>query len=322
MCSVEPLAMRLRTTSSTTRELTNLDALHGHLAEGVTGQGGVLGQGQPEGGVQRAQRNRLDGAVEADAHAGAGEGEVVLVEALGGRFEGPDGRRGRIAVSAGRRQREDARHDAAGQDAVHRKSVPDGAGRGGSRGSRCGCRLGDDGGMTTDTSEPAPSRGMPWVERKRKPDGSERRYRCELEHVSPSLVVVSYVMRQGGAVFGTPIEIPPGSVSYGYFWRARPYTVYRMRAGDRIVAHRFDAVAGVRLRAGEVAYRDLALDWWLTPEGELIEEDREEFEELREAGAFSAGEVAAVARAERVIARAGERLLPELAGLERRHGIA
>ena len=118
-------------------------------------------------------------------------------------------------------------------------------------------------------------------------------------------------MRQGGAVFGTPIDIPPGSVSYGYFWRSRPYTVYRMRAGDRIVAHRFDAVAGVRYREGEVAYRDLALDWWVTAENELIEEDREEFEELREAGVFSAGDLAAAARAERVIARAGERLLPE-----------
>ena len=159
------------------------------------------------------------------------------------------------------------------------------------------------------------------MERKRKPDGSERRYRCELVHASASLVIACYVMRQGGEVFGTPIEIPPGSVSYGYFWRARPYTVYRMRDGDRIVAHRFDAATGVRFHEGEVSYRDLALDWWLTPEGELIEEDRDEFEELREAGVFSAGDLAAVARAERVIASATERLLPELSALERRHGI-
>ena len=195
---------------------------------------------------------------------------------------------------------------------------PDAGARPDSRGER---RLGDDGGVTVDAPLSTSPRGTPWLERKRKPDGSERRYRCRLEHASSSLVVVSYVMRQGGAVFGTPIDIPPGSVSYGYFWRSRPYTVYRMRAGDRIVAHRFDAVAGVRYREGEVAYRDLALDWWVTAENELIEEDREEFEELREAGVFSAGDLAAAARAERVIARAGERLLPELAGLERRYGI-
>ena len=152
---------------------------------------------------------------------------------------------------------------------------PDAAARPGSRGER---PLGDDGGVIMDAPPSTSPRGTPWLERKRKPDGSERRYRCQLEHAAASLVVVSYVMRQGGAVFGTPIEIPPGSVSYGYFWRSRPYTVYRMRAGDRVVAHRFDAVAGVRYREGEVAYRDLALDWWLTPGGELIEEDREEFE--------------------------------------------
>lgn len=163
--------------------------------------------------------------------------------------------------------------------------------------------------------------GTPWVERKRKPDGSERRYPTQLEFASPALVVVSYVMQRGGAVFGTPIDIPPGSVSYGYFWRARPYTVYRMREGDRIIAHRFDAVTGVRVGRGEVSYRDLALDWWLTPGDRLIEEDRDEFEELREAGAFSAADLAAAARAERVIARAPTRLLPELAAIEERHGI-
>ena len=195
---------------------------------------------------------------------------------------------------------------------------PDAAARPDSRGER---PLGDDGGVIMDAPPSTSPRGTPWLERKRKPDGSERRYRCQLEHAAASLVVVSYVMAQGGAVFGTPIEIPPGSVSYGYFWRSRPYTVYRMRAGDRVVAHRFDAVAGVRYREGEVSYRDLALDWWLTPGGELIEEDREEFEALREAGAFGAGELAAVARAERIMARAGERLLPELAGLEQRLGI-
>ncbi len=174
---------------------------------------------------------------------------------------------------------------------------------------------------TADAPRPSRRRGSPWVERKRKPDGSERRYDCVLEYVSRSLVVVSYVMKQGGAVFGTPIEIPPGSVSYGYFWRGRPYSVYRMRDGDRIVAHRFDAVVGVRYKRGEVSYRDLALDWWLTPEGELIEEDRQEFEELRVKGAFRSLELVAVMRAERVIKRAQERLLPELEELEQRLGI-
>ena len=188
--------------------------------------------------------------------------------------------------------------------------------------SRGGRLLRDDGRVTLDAPPSIVPRGTSWVERKRKPDGSERRYTCALEHASPSLVVVSYVMRQGGAVFGTPIDIPPGSVSYGYFWRARPYTVYRMRDGDRIIAHRFDAVAGVRIREGEVAYRDLALDWWLTPDDALIEEDRDEFLELRADGAFSPADLAAAARAERVIARAADRLLPELASIEQRLGIA
>ena len=201
---------------------------------------------------------------------------------------------------------------------AYRAARSGGAGVNNSRGGRL---LRDDGRVTLDLAPSTAPRGTPWVERKRKPDGSERRYTCDLQYASPALVVVSYVMRRGGAVFGTPIDIPPGSVSYGYFWRARPYTVYRLRDGDRIIAHRFDAVAGVRIGEGEVAYRDLALDWWLTPEDALIEEDRDEFDELRADGAFSPADLAAAARAERVIARAAARLLPELAAIEQRLGI-
>ncbi len=176
--------------------------------------------------------------------------------------------------------------------------------------------------MTVTATPSQYPRGAPWIERKRKPDGSERRYRCTLEYASPALVVLRFVMREGGEAFDTPVAIPPGSISHGYFWRARPYTVYRMRAGGRIIAHRFDAATGVRFREGEVAYDDLALDWWLTPAGALIEEDREEFEALCAVGAFSPARLRAAARAERAIARADARLLPELARLERRFGIA
>ena len=176
-----------------------------------------------------------------------------------------------------------------------------------------------DDGDARDPSLAAP--GSPWIERKRKPDGSTRRYQCTLVHASRPLTVIRFVMTEGGTPFGTPITIPAGAVSDGYFWVSRPYSVYRMHHEGRIVAHRFDAVAGVRFAPGEVQYRDLVLDWWLTPGGELIEEDRDELDELAGKGALSEPDLAAVARAERTIRTGTGRIIAELTALERRLGI-
>jgi Protein of unknown function (DUF402) len=159
--------------------------------------------------------------------------------------------------------------------------------------------------------------GVEITERKRKPDGSVREYATTLVHQAPALLVVRFELPMGGSAFGTPVTIPPGSVSFGFFWPARPYSVYRFQgpAGE-VVAHRVDAVTGVRFRGATVSYRDLALDWWVLPDGRVIEEDRDEFEAL--APAWPPGARAAAARAERAIAHRWRTIRAELDALAAR----
>ena len=75
----------------------------------------------------------------------------------------------------------------------------------------------------------APATRAAIMERKQKPDGTWREYACTLLHHEPGLVIVEFVMARGGAIFGAPIVIPPGSISHGYFWTRRPFDLYRMR---------------------------------------------------------------------------------------------
>lgn len=169
--------------------------------------------------------------------------------------------------------------------------------------------------------EPAVSEPMPTpvVERKIKPDGSVREYTCELLHLEPTLAVVRFRLPEGGSPFGAPIAIPPGSVSDGYFWTRRPYNLYRMRdANGAIAAHRFDAVTAVRLSREAIEYRDLVLDWWVTPGGEVLEEDREEFDELMAAGKVTPEDAAAVAEATRQVYSRYRHIIDDVAALERR----
>ncbi len=174
------------------------------------------------------------------------------------------------------------------------------------------------GGEHSASTEPI-GRGQPIIERKVKADGSTREYACTLLCRRPGLVVVEFLMARGGAIYGTPIEVPPGSVSHGFFWDRRPYNLYRMRnPAGAIIAHRFDAVADVQFGDGLVAYRDLILDWWVTADDRLIEEDREEYDAAITAGAMSATDAEAANTAARQVFSRYRHIIDEAAAIERR----
>lgn len=163
------------------------------------------------------------------------------------------------------------------------------------------------------------NRGDLVIERKLKPGGEVREYRCELVHAAEGLMVVRFDMAAGGDAFQPPFPIPRGSWSLGFFWKRRTFNLYRMRGpGGAVLGHRMDALTDVRFGAGEVAYRDLALDWWVLPDETLIEEDRDEFDELVAAGVLSDGDAQAVAEASRQIYSRYRHIIDDAAALERR----
>ena len=164
--------------------------------------------------------------------------------------------------------------------------------------------------------------GDPYLERKQKPDGSWREYRCTLLYRDAGLVIVRFLMEKGGSIHGAPIEVPPGSVSHGYFWKRRPYNLYRMRRADgSLIAHRFDAVTDVQIGATGVSYRDLILDWWSLPDDTIYEEDRDELEQLQASGELLPGDLAIAEAAARQVWSRYRHIIDDAVNLERKHGL-
>ncbi|MEP7216391.1 MAG: DUF402 domain-containing protein [Anaerolineaceae bacterium] len=171
-------------------------------------------------------------------------------------------------------------------------------------------------------ARPEAAIGSPYLERKEKPDGSWREYRCTLLHREPGLVVVRFLMEKGGTIYGTPVEVPPGSVSHGYFWKRRPYNLYRMRHADgSLIAHRFDAVTDVQIGPVAVSYRDLILDWWALPDGTIFEEDRDELEHFQASGTFAAADLAIANEAARQVWSRYRHIIDDAINLERKHSL-
>ncbi|OGO51121.1 MAG: hypothetical protein A2148_07150 [Chloroflexi bacterium RBG_16_68_14] len=159
------------------------------------------------------------------------------------------------------------------------------------------------------------------TEIKRHLDGRVERFGCRLVARWPHLVVLCFghaQKRRAGEVL-----LPRGSRSYGFFWRRRPYLLYRMVEPDgRVIAHRFDVVERVRLGGGEVSYRDLLLDVWVDAGGRVWVEDEEEVAEHARRGLLSAAQRARIERTRALllrrhgaIAREAARLLSQVEGL-------
>ena len=159
---------------------------------------------------------------------------------------------------------------------------------------------------------------MQVTEVKRHLDGRVERFDCRLIARWPHLAVLRFdhraELRAGGFLF------PAGSRSYGFFWRRRPYQLYRMVGPDgRLIAHRFDVVEGVRLDEDEVSYTDLLLDLWVDPQGGPRAEDEDEVAEYARRGLLSPAQRAHIERTRglllrrhAVIAREAARLLASI----------
>jgi predicted RNA-binding protein associated with RNAse of E/G family len=150
---------------------------------------------------------------------------------------------------------------------------------------------------------------------KRHLDGRIERFECLLLLRRPHVAVLRFDQKVAREADG--FAFPAGSRSYGFFWRRRPYLLYRMvDPAGRLIAHRFDAVEDMGLREGEISYTDLLLDIWIDALGNARVEDEGEVADCLRRGLLSLGQHqriehtrALLLRRHAVILREAERLL-------------
>ena len=142
----------------------------------------------------------------------------------------------------------------------------------------------------------------PVTEVKRHLDGRVERARCRLVLRRPHLVGLRFDHARERRV--SDFVFAAGSRSYGFFWRRRPYQLYRMVGPEgRPIAHRFDVVEDVRLGEEEVSYTDLLLDVWVDSQGGVRVEDEDEVAEYARRGLLSPEQQARIERTRALLLR-------------------
>ena len=146
--------------------------------------------------------------------------------------------------------------------------------------------------------------GKKFTEVKRRFDGSEERFDCTAVRVTEDVAIVE---------FRIPVavgDVPKGSTTIGWFWRRRPYNLYRFVGKDGTpLLHRFDVVDEVRIDEDGVEYLDLIVDVLVSPTGEITIEDEEELKRAAERGAIDERRLGTIERALTTITRDWRRIV-------------
>lgn len=121
------------------------------------------------------------------------------------------------------------------------------------------------------TTEAAPT----IIELKQRLNGTNSEYECELVAQSPGKAVILYRLPPGASFLS--LDLPPHSLSFGYFWEDRPYNVYHWVRPDGSSAGWYCNVADrTHIGDGRVAWRDLILDVLALPGAAPAVLDRDE----------------------------------------------
>src|SRR3990170_2051230 len=155
---------------------------------------------------------------------------------------------------------------------------------------------------------------MEITEVKRHLDGRVERFACRLVLRRPHLAVLRFDHKEARPAGG--LRLPAGSRTFGFFWRRRPYVLYRIVGPDGgLIAHRFDVVEDVRLGETEVSYTDLLLDLWVDANGTAQIEDEDEVEEHARRGLLSPGQRKRIERTRELLLRGQQAIAREAARL-------
>src|SRR3954463_8449488 len=143
-----------------------------------------------------------------------------------------------------------------------------------------------------------------FTEIKRRLDGSEERFECMPVRVTEGVAIVE---------FRIPVavgDVPKGSNTIGWFWRRRPYNLYRFVGKDgNPLLHRFDVVDEVKIEEDRVEYLDLIVDVLVSPTGEITIEDEDELKLAAKRGAIDEQRLQAIERALTTITRDWRRIV-------------
>ena len=96
------------------------------------------------------------------------------------------------------------------------------------------------------------------IEKKILLNGDIREFKCSLIHRGDGFGILRYIVDKPHNVSG--LILPVKTVTCGFYWTDRPYTLYRWYYGGQNIGNYFNIADFVEITNTEFVWRDLVLD--------------------------------------------------------------
>jgi len=105
--------------------------------------------------------------------------------------------------------------------------------------------------------------------------GEVRTFDCELIALNKNLGILRYILEKPYLV--NNLILPEHTQTYAFYWELRPFNLYRWfdRQGEHLGDY-FNVADQIRLSSFQFEWRDLVVDVFITPQGELSVLDENE----------------------------------------------
>jgi predicted RNA-binding protein associated with RNAse of E/G family len=118
-------------------------------------------------------------------------------------------------------------------------------------------------------------------ETKQKIDGSLQTFECTIRSISPNHAVINHIWHRQTPYVDGPAYLPAAEIhTTAFYWASRDFVIYRMTtAAGNLLGTRIDAAENITISENEIFWRDLVLDFWISPESKFFVLDEQELAE-------------------------------------------
>lgn len=114
-------------------------------------------------------------------------------------------------------------------------------------------------------------------ELKRKLSGQVLHFEVSEVKRNQDWIIVSYRVPQEYQENRSGLHVPAGTISYGFFWKERPFNVYYFAGEEDWIAAYFNVCAvPTQITEDEIDWLDLEVDLVVFPDGRTVVLDEEE----------------------------------------------
>jgi predicted RNA-binding protein associated with RNAse of E/G family len=152
------------------------------------------------------------------------------------------------------------------------------------------------------------------IERKHRIGKEAQSFECDVEKLTQELAILKHTWHRTTPYMDGPAYLPAETIiTRAFFWIDRSYVVYKLSSpAGKLYGDRIDSAEAISITENLIEWRDLVLDFWISPDGVFSVLDEDELQEAIQNKLITDSQVNTVRATESLLKQTFKKLILEL----------